>query len=78
MNGAFGKVIKALNSNRYKLKMKLKELTQQLKLSPTAVSHALNNYPEVNPTTRERIKVAAQNMYTAPITAQKALLRAIL
>ena len=34
--------------------MNLKELASKLGLSPTTVSRALNGYPEVNETTRER------------------------
>ena len=39
--------------------MNLKELSQQLKLSPTTVSRALNGYPEVNESTRKRVAAAA-------------------
>lgn len=39
--------------------MNLKQLSAILGLSPTTVSRALNNYPEVNETTRARVKAAA-------------------
>lgn len=39
--------------------MNLKQLSDELGLSPTTVSRALNNYPEVNEHTRERVKLAA-------------------
>ena len=38
----------------------LKQLSDELGLSPTTVSRALNNYPEVNEHTRERVKLAAR------------------
>lgn len=40
--------------------MNLKELSTKLGLSPTTVSRALNGYPEVNETTRERVMAAAK------------------
>lgn len=40
--------------------MNLKELALKLGLSPTTVSRALNGYPEVNETTRERVMAAAK------------------
>jgi len=40
--------------------MNLKELATKLGLSPTTVSRALNGYPEVNETTRERVVAAAR------------------
>lgn len=40
--------------------MNLKELSLKLNLSPTTVSRALNGYPEVNATTRERVVAAAR------------------
>ena len=40
--------------------MNLKELASRLGLSPTTVSRALNGYPEVNETTRERVVAAAR------------------
>ncbi|MBC7738998.1 MAG: LacI family DNA-binding transcriptional regulator [Candidatus Saccharibacteria bacterium] len=39
--------------------MNLKELATKLGLSPTTVRRALNGYPEVNETTRERVVAAA-------------------
>ncbi len=39
--------------------MNLKQLSLKLGLSQTTVSRALNNYPEVNEHTRERVKLAA-------------------
>lgn len=39
--------------------MNLKELSKQLKLSPTTVSRALNGYPEVKESTRKRVAAAA-------------------
>ena len=47
--------------------MKLKELAEQLGLSQTTVSRALNGYPEVNKATRERVSRAALNLATAPM-----------
>lgn len=41
------------------LNMNLKELSNLLGLSPTTVSRALNNYPEVREATRQRVKEAA-------------------
>lgn len=40
--------------------MNLKELASKLGLSPTTVSRALNGYPEVNESTRERVMAAAK------------------
>jgi len=40
--------------------MNLKELASRLGLSPTTVSRALNGYPEVNESTRERVMAAAK------------------
>ena len=40
--------------------MNLKELATKLGLSPTTVSRALNGYPEVNESTRERVMAAAK------------------
>jgi len=39
--------------------MNLKELSEHLGLSQTTVSRALNGYPEVNETTRQRVELAA-------------------
>ncbi len=48
--------------------MNLKELAQQLGLSPTTVSRALNGYPEVNEATRERVVAAAKRHHYRPNT----------
>lgn len=48
--------------------MNLKELAQRLGLSPTTVSRALNGYPEVNETTRERVMAAAKRHHYRPNT----------
>ncbi|NRA99963.1 MAG: substrate-binding domain-containing protein [Rhodobacteraceae bacterium] len=47
-------------------KMNLKELSRQLGLSQTTVSRALNGYPEVNETTRERVIAAANRLNYRP------------
>ncbi len=46
--------------------MNLKQLSHQLGLSQTTVSRALNNYPEVNAATRERVKQAAKEFNYRP------------
>lgn len=46
----------------------LKELASRLGLSPTTVSRALNGYPEVNETTRERVLAAARRYNYQPNT----------
>lgn len=46
--------------------MNLKELARRLDLSPTTVSRALNGYPEVNETTRERVIAAARRFNYQP------------
>lgn len=46
--------------------MNLKQLSDQLGLSQTTVSRALNDYPEVNEHTRERVKVAARKHHYHP------------
>ncbi|OED35254.1 LacI family transcriptional regulator [Chromatiales bacterium (ex Bugula neritina AB1)] len=46
--------------------MNLKQLSDQLGLSQTTVSRALNNYPEVNEDTRERVKLAARKFNYRP------------
>ena len=52
--------------------MKLKELAEQLGLSQTTVSRALNGYPEVNKATRERVsRAAAQFGYSANANARR-------
>jgi LacI family transcriptional regulator len=48
--------------------MNLKELATRLGLSPTTVSRALNGYPEVNETTRERVIGAAKEHNYHPNT----------
>ena len=48
--------------------MNLKELATNLGLSPTTVSRALNGYPEVNETTRERVMAAAKRHSYLPNT----------
>ena len=48
--------------------MNLKELASKLGLSPTTVSRALNGYPEVNETTRERVVAAAKRHNYQPNT----------
>jgi LacI family transcriptional regulator len=48
--------------------MNLKELAAKLGLSPTTVSRALNGYPEVNETTRERVMAAAKRHNYHPNT----------
>jgi LacI family transcriptional regulator len=48
--------------------MNLKELARKLGLSPTTVSRALNGYPEVNETTRERVMAAAKRHNYRPNT----------
>eukprot|EP01133_Synstelium_polycarpum_P028235 gene28235-34207_t len=52
--------------------MKLKELAEQLGLSQTTVSRALNGYPEVNKATRERVSQAALKFgYSANANARR-------
>ena len=48
--------------------MNLKELALKLGLSPTTVSRALNGYPEVNETTRDRVVAAAKRHNYHPNT----------
>jgi LacI family transcriptional regulator len=48
--------------------MNLKDLSQKLGLSPTTVSRALNGYPEVNETTREKVMAAAKRHNYKPNT----------
>jgi len=48
--------------------MNLKELAAGLGLSPTTVSRALNGYPEVNETTRDRVLAAAKRHNYHPNT----------
>ncbi|MEK1855885.1 MAG: LacI family DNA-binding transcriptional regulator [Phyllobacterium sp.] len=52
--------------------MKLKELAEELRLSLTTVSRALNGYPEVKRQTRERVEEAAHRLgYIADTTARR-------
>jgi LacI family transcriptional regulator len=48
--------------------MNLKDLAHRLGLSPTTVSRALNGYPEVNESTRERVIAAAKEHNYHPNT----------
>lgn len=53
--------------------MNLKELSRILGLSQTTVSRALNGYPEVNETTRQRVHAAAAQHNYRPNTRAKGL-----
>lgn len=53
--------------------MNLKELSQNLGLSQTTVSRALNGYPEVSAKTRERVEQAAKKFNYRPSTRAKGL-----
>jgi LacI family transcriptional regulator len=53
--------------------MNLKELSQNLGLSQTTVSRALNGYPEVSPATRARVEAAAKAFNYHPSTRAKGL-----
>lgn len=53
--------------------MNLKELSAKLGLSQTTVSRALNDYPEVNDATRQRVKAAARKYDYRPNTRAKGL-----
>lgn len=53
--------------------MNLKELSQNLGLSQTTVSRALNGYPEVSPATRRRVQEAANAFNYSPSTRAKGL-----
>ena len=53
--------------------MNLKELSQNLGLSQTTVSRALNGYPEVSPATRRRVEEAAKAFNYSPSTRAKGL-----
>lgn len=55
------------------LAMNLKELSELLGLSPTTVSRALNDYPEVREATRKRVKEAALAHNYNPDTRAKGL-----
>jgi len=53
--------------------MNLKELSENLGLSQTTVSRALNGYPEVSEATRVRVQTAAQQFNYIPSTRAKGL-----
>lgn len=53
--------------------MNLKQLSQNLGLSQTTVSRALNGYPEVSPATRARVQEAAKASNYHPSTRAKGL-----
>ena len=53
--------------------MNLKELSENLGLSQTTVSRALNGYPEVSPATRRRVEAAAKTFNYSPSTRAKGL-----
>ena len=53
--------------------MNLKELSQNLGLSQTTVSRALNGYPEVSKATRRRVEEAARTYNYSPSTRAKGL-----
>ena len=53
--------------------MNLKELSNNLGLSQTTVSRALNGYPEVSPATRRRVEEAAKVFNYSPSTRAKGL-----
>ena len=53
--------------------MNLKTLAQELGLSPTTVSRALNGYPEVSEATRARVRAAADAANYRPNTQAKRL-----
>ncbi|WP_373635419.1 substrate-binding domain-containing protein [Yoonia sp. SS1-5] len=53
--------------------MNLKELSQNLGLSQTTVSRALNGYPEVSAETRKRVEQAAKRFNYRPSTRAKGL-----
>jgi len=53
--------------------MNLKELSDYLSLSPTTVSRALNGYPEVSETTRQRVVEAARLLSYQPSQSARRL-----
>ena len=53
--------------------MNLKQLSENLGLSQTTVSRALNGYPEVNEATRKRVALAADEYGYRPSTRAKGL-----
>ena len=54
-------------------RMNLKELSENLGLSQTTVSRALNGYPEVSEATRARVELAAKRFNYTPSTRAKGL-----
>ncbi len=63
----------ALTLDRSETVMNLKELSQNLGLSQTTVSRALNGYPEVSARTRQRVEQAAKKFNYRPSTRAKGL-----
>lgn len=55
------------------MSINLKELATKLGLSPTTVSRALNGYPEVNESTRQRVQQAAHKFHYRPNSRAKSL-----
>lgn len=53
--------------------MNLKQLSENLGLSQTTVSRALNGYPEVSEATRSRVQLAAEQFHYAPSPRAKGL-----
>jgi LacI family transcriptional regulator len=53
--------------------MNLKELSEHLKLSQTTVSRALNGYPEVRESTRQRVHEAARKLNYSPNSRAQSL-----
>ncbi|WP_106609143.1 LacI family DNA-binding transcriptional regulator [Shimia abyssi] len=53
--------------------MNLKKLSEELGLSQTTVSRALNGYPEVNEATRQRVQLAAEKFNYRPNSRAKGL-----
>lgn len=53
--------------------MNLKELSKTLNLSQTTVSRALNGYPEVSESTRQRVQAAAKEFNYSPSVRAKGL-----
>lgn len=53
--------------------MNLRELAAHLNLSQTTVSRALNNYPEVNEKTRQRVRAAAERFNYTPNLGARSL-----
>lgn len=63
------------SKERLPLLSNLKHLAQSLGLSITTVSRALDGYPDVAPTTRERVQAAARAMNYRPNPAARSLRR---